>query len=88
MKKLCFIMGLCLIVSACGNFNDKQAVDNAYYKNTQSVAWPEKQKVQTQVKKVADKTAQAATKVAEKATTVSKTITTTTTTSETTTYTK
>ncbi len=82
---------LCLIVSACGNFNDKQAVDGTYYKNTQSVAWPSEQKAakaKTQVKKVADKTAKAATKVAEKSTTVSKTITTTTTTSETTTYTK
>ena len=41
MKKLLFLTSTCLLLTACGNFNAKQEIDDTYYKKTQSVAWPE-----------------------------------------------
>lgn len=38
-KMLCLCGGL-LLVGAC-TFHAKQPVDDTYYKNTQSIAWPE-----------------------------------------------
>lgn len=40
MKKLLIICAGLAIVSAC-SFHTKQPVDKTYYKNTQSVAWPD-----------------------------------------------
>ena len=32
-----------MFVASCGAFHTKQPVDDTYYKNTQSIAWPEQQ---------------------------------------------
>lgn len=40
MKKLLLIMAVCSVLSACA-FHSKQPIDETYYKNTQSVEWPE-----------------------------------------------
>lgn len=40
MKKLLVIGGAFLILGACGAFHTKQPVNDTYYKNTQSIAWP------------------------------------------------
>lgn len=40
MKKLLLGSCLCLILAGCGAFHTKQAIDDTYYKKTQSVAWP------------------------------------------------
>jgi hypothetical protein len=40
MKKLLLLSGACMILGACGAFHTKQPINDTYYKNTQSVAWP------------------------------------------------
>lgn len=40
MNKMLFLCGGLLLVGACA-FHAKQPVDDTYYKNTQSIAWPE-----------------------------------------------
>ncbi len=47
MNKLLYISTACLLMSACGNYNTKQAIDDTYYKRTQSVAWPTEQATDT-----------------------------------------
>lgn len=43
MKKLLYITTACLFISACGNYNTKQPIDETYYKKTQGIAWPTEQ---------------------------------------------
>ena len=40
MKKLLLISAGLMILGACA-FHSKQPVDETYYKNTQSIAWPD-----------------------------------------------
>ena len=40
MKKVLILVLLLGVISAC-SFHGKQPKDDAYYKKTQSVAWPE-----------------------------------------------
>lgn len=52
MNKLLYISTAFLLVSACGNYNTKQTIDETYYKRTQGIAWPTEQAkpvVQTKV---------------------------------------
>ena len=44
MKKFLISAVVCsMFVASCGAFHTKQPVDDTYYKNTQSIAWPEQQ---------------------------------------------
>jgi len=42
MQKLLLLTAICLIIGAC-SFHSKQPVDDAYYKKTQGIAWPDSQ---------------------------------------------
>ena len=41
MKKILLAALACALLASCGNFHGKQPIDDEYYKNTQSVAWPD-----------------------------------------------
>ncbi|MBR6411918.1 MAG: hypothetical protein IKS41_02005 [Alphaproteobacteria bacterium] len=40
MKKIIFLCAGLMLLGAC-TFHSKQPLDETYYKNTQSVAWPD-----------------------------------------------
>jgi hypothetical protein len=48
MNKLLLLSGACMILGACGAFHTKQPINDTYYKNTQSVAWPGENKATAQ----------------------------------------
>ena len=69
MKKVLGIGVACLCLAACGNYHGKQPVDDTYYKQSQSVAWPTEQKASVSQKKATTTVKKAA---ATKATTAGK----------------
>ena len=69
MKKVLGIGVACLCLAACGNYHGKQPIDDTYYKQSQSVAWPTEQKASVSQKKATTTVKKAA---ATKATTAGK----------------